>query len=113
LSKDVLTGPLAVEGSGRADLSPPALPLSASQQTLVEALIRERNAAFDAIRREAAAAPQSRDSAAALAAKAREAHEACMTSIRDGLLPDQQAAFDDLLRSGKWGGYVFVIPTVR
>jgi len=113
LSKDVLTGPLAVEGPGRADLGPPALALSPSQQTVVEALLRERNEAFEAIRREAAASPPSRESAAALAAKARGVHEACVAAIRQSLLPDQRAAFDDLVQSGKWGGYVLVLPNAR
>jgi hypothetical protein len=113
LSKDVLSGTLAVEGAGKTDLAAPDLPLTPSQRTLVEALLRERNATFDSIRHEAESAPQTRESAAVLAAKASRAHDACVESIRGCLLPDQRSSFDELIRTNRWGGYALVIPTSR
>ncbi len=111
MPKDVLSGPLGNEGSGGTSLEMPDLPLSASQRTLVEALLRERNAALEAIRREAEAAPQAREAAGRLSARADEIHARCLSSIRECLLPDQRGAFEDLVRTNRWGRYVLVIPT--
>lgn len=113
-SPDVLTGPLAIEGAGRADPdAPPDLSLTSSQREIVEALLRDRRRSFDEVRREAEGSPQSRESADALTGRARRAQEACLASIRDCLLPDQRTAFDGLVQSGKWGGYTIVIPIRR
>lgn len=111
LPKDVLSGPLLAVGPGRTDPELPDLPLTPSQETIVRALLRARDEALDGIRREAALAPQTRERAELLASRAGRAQAVCMGSIRDCLLPDQQAAFDELRRTNKWGGYVLVIPT--
>lgn len=113
-SPDVLTGPLTIEGAGRTDEdAPPDLGLTPSQREIVNALLRDRRRTFDELRREAEATPQSRESADALSDRARRAQEACLTSIRDCLLPDQRAALEGLVQSGKWGTYAIIIPIRR
>jgi len=109
-SPDVLSGPLTAEGSGGRDGDFPDLSLNPSQRTIVDTLLARRRAAFDAIRREALASPQTRESADLLSGRLKEAHETSVASIRDCLLPDQRTAFDEVVKSGKWGGYTLVIP---
>jgi len=110
LSSDVLSGPLTAEGSGGRDGDFPDLSLNSSQRTIVESLLARRRDAFAAIHREAQSSPQTRESAGLLSSRLKEAHETSVASIRDCLLPDQRAAFDEALKSGKWGGYTLVIP---
>jgi len=86
------------------------LSLNSSQRTIVDTLLARRRAAFDAIRREAQSSPQTRESAQLLSDRLKEAQETSVASIRDCLLPDQRAVFDELVKSGKWGGYTLVIP---
>jgi hypothetical protein len=86
------------------------LSLNPSQRTIVDTLLARRRAAFESIRREALSSPQSRESADLLSVRLKEAHETSVASIRDCLLPDQRAAFDQVVKSGKWGGYTLVIP---
>ena len=109
-SSDVISGPLTAEGSGVGDADFPDLSLNPSQQTIVDTLLARRRAAFDAIRREAVSSPQTRESADLLSVRLKEAQETSVTSIRDCLLPEQRTAFDEVLKSGKWGGYTLVIP---
>lgn len=109
-SSDVLSGPLTAEGSGGRDGDFPDLSLNPSQRTIVDTLLARRRADFDAIRREALASPQSRESADLLSARLKKAHDTSLAGIRDCLLPDQRAAFDEIVKAGKWGGYTLVIP---
>jgi hypothetical protein len=109
-SSDVISGPLTVEGSGAGDGDFPDLSLNPSQRTLVDTLLARRRAAFESIRREALSSPQTRESADLLSVRLKEAHETSLASIRDCLLPDQREAFDQVVKSGKWGGYTVVIP---
>jgi len=110
----VLSGPFTAKGSGEEpDEALKEMSLTASQRTVIDALVAERDAQLQDIRREIQGHPPGREDVDRLSAKAAAAQERCMGSIRGTLLPDQQERFDGLVKSGRWGGYTLLIPLAR
>jgi hypothetical protein len=109
----VLSGPIAVEGPGEEPGALKELSLTASQRTVLDALVARRDAILDEIRREVdMRAPKGAD-VDRLCARATAAQEGCLSSIRSTLLPDQIERFDRLVKSGRWGAVTLVIPMAR
>jgi hypothetical protein len=106
----VLSGPFKVEAPGEAPDGLGELGLTASQRAIVDALLAERDARLREIRQEVDARLPKGAGADRLCAAAERAQSTCMTSIRETLLPDQRPRFDALVKSGRWGGYLLVIP---
>ena len=100
----VLTGPFKVEAKAAAPDALAELNLTPSQRAIVDALVAERDARHQEIRLATSADPDQR------CADAERAQATCMAAIRTTLLPEQQAGFDRLVTSGRWGGYTIVIP---
>jgi hypothetical protein len=89
------------------------LSLTASQRTVIDALLAERDARWAEIHREMETRPLQGDAADRLCSSATAAQESCRSSIRALLLPEQQEPFDRLVKSGRWGRYTLVIPVGR
>jgi hypothetical protein len=106
----LLSGPYKIEGPGPSPEGLSELGLTVSQRTIVDALMAERDARHREIRQEVEARLPKGTDADRLCAEAARAHDRCMGSIRESLLPDQRGRFDALLKSGRWGGYTLVIP---
>jgi len=106
----VLSGPFKVEAPGEAPDGLDELGLTASQRTIIDGLLAERDARHGEIRREVDARLPKGVDADRLCAAADHAQATCMTSIRATLLPDQRPRFDALVKSGRWGGYTLIIP---
>lgn len=106
----VLTGSFKVEGPAESPDGLAELGLTASQRAIVEALMAERDARHREIRQAVEARSPRGTDADRLCADAALAQSSCMASIRETLLPDQRPRFDALLKSGRWGGYMLVIP---
>src|SRR5687767_2832209 len=79
---DVLTGPFKVDGRAAVPDALAELDLSPSQRAIVDALVAERDARHEEIRRAASADLDQR------CADAERAHAACMAAIRGTLLPE-------------------------
>ena len=109
----VLSGPFTVEGPGEAPDALQELALTASQRTVIDTLVAQRDAVLGEIRRDVETRPPRREEADRLCAKATAAQETCMTSIRSTLLPDQHERFDALVKSGRWGRTLLLIPIGR
>jgi len=110
----VLSIPFTAKGSGEeSDEALKEMSLTASQRTVIDALVAERDAQLQDIRREIEGHRPGREDVDRLSTKAAAAQERCMGSIRGTLLPDQQERFDGLLKSGRWGGYTLLIPLAR
>ena len=96
--------------AGGDHLDVPDLDLTSSQRVLIEAVLAERRARMEEIRRAAAKGPLSREEALELAGRANAVHVSSLADIRSSLLPEQRTRFDALIGSGTWGRYSFVIP---
>ena len=107
------SGPFTAKGPGGEPDALKELFLTPSQRTVIDALVFERDGRLDEIRRAAAARPPEREEADRLCASATAAQETCLTSIRDTLLPEQRERFDALVKSGRWGGYLLLLPHAR
>jgi hypothetical protein len=106
----LLTGPFNVEGPAEMPDALAELALSASQRAILDALMADRDARLQEIRRAVEARPPTDGDADRFCADAERAQAVCLSSIRGILLPEQLLPFDRLVKSGRWGGYTLVIP---
>lgn len=102
----VLTGPFKVEGPVEAPDALAELSLTDSQRAILDALVADRDARLQEIRR----AVDAREDTDRLVAAAERAQATFLASIRGILFPEQLPTFDRLVKSGRWGGYTLVIP---